>query len=291
MVSASPPSPSFDGRVIIVTGASAGLGKAYAQAFARNGARVLVHGRSEAVTQIVAEIRAQGGEAEACVADVREGGRIAQCAMDHWGRIDALVANAGVVRDRSFAKMSQADWDEVLQVHLSGSFACTRAVWPQMLNQQYGRIVLTTSSAGFFGNFGQANYAAAKAALIGFARTLALEGKKHGVQVNALAPIGSTRMNQGLLGEAERVLDPARVAPVVLALCHERMHDTGLVIESGGGWVAALRWQRSAGVAFDPGVNAHEALLDRWSEVPDFSAPEYPESTADTLRTLINVHR
>lgn len=262
----------FDGRVVIVTGASAGLGRAYALELARQGASVLANARSAAVNETVDAIRAAGGQATACVGDAREGALIAQAALDAYGRIDALICNAGIVRDRSFAKMSEGEWDEVMDVHVKGSFACVKAVWPQMLAQQYGRIVVTSSSAAFHGNFGQANYAAAKAAIIGFARTLALEGRKAGVLINTLAPVGITDMNRSLFKpEMETVLSTARLAPFVAAMCHERMRYTGLVIEAGGGWAGAMRWERAAGLALDDASLSLENILDRWTQITDFA--------------------
>lgn len=281
----------FEGRVVIVTGGSAGLGRAYALELGRLGARVVVNGRGcEAVDRTVDAIRAAGGEAIGCVADCRVGDEIASRALDHYGRIDALLSNAGVVRDRSFSKMTAQEWQDVLDVHLSGTFASVKAVWPHMLAQKYGRIVLTSSGAGMHGNFGQANYAAAKAGLAGLAKTLALEGAKTGVLVNALAPMGLTQMNAEVLTpEAREKLTAERVAPYAVALCHEAMRDSGLLIEAGGGWAAALRWQRAAGLFLDDAGLSMDAVLRRWSAVTTFDqGADYPRTTLDSLQAAVD---
>lgn len=278
---------NFAGQVVIVTGGSAGLGRAYALELGRLGARVVVNGRGcEAVDRTVDAIREAGGEAIDCVADCQAGELIASQALDHYGRIDALLSNAGFVRDRSFSKMTTQEWQDVLDVHLNGTFASVKAVWPHMLAQKYGRIVLTSSGAGMHGNFGQANYAAAKAGLAGLAKTLALEGAKAGILVNALAPMGLTQMNAEVLTpEMRDRLTAERVAPYAVALCHESMTDTGLLIETGGGWAAALRWQRAAGLFLDDTGLSTAAVLRRWSAVTTFDqAADYPRSTLDSLQ-------
>lgn len=281
----------FAGRVVIVTGGSAGLGRAYALELGRLGASVVVNGRgADAVERTVADIRASGGEAIACVADCREGEVIASSALNAYGQIDALISNAGFVRDRSFAKMTLQEWQEVLDVHLTGTFACVKAVWPHMLARKYGRIVLTSSGAGMHGNFGQANYATAKAGLAGLAKTLALEGAKVGIRVNALAPMGLTQMNAEVLTpEAREQLTVNRVAPYAVALCHEAMSDSGLLIEVGGGWAGALRWQRAAGLFLDDTALSTDAVLRRWSNVTAFDEnADYPRTTLDSLQAALD---
>lgn len=282
---------NFAGRVVIVTGASAGLGRTYALELGRLGARVVVNGRGrEAVDHTVDAIRAAGGEAIGCVADCRAGEVIASTALAHYGRIDALLSNAGHVRDRSFSKMKAEEWNEVLDAHLNGTFASVKAVWPHMFVQKYGRIVLISSGAGMHGNFGQANYATAKAGLAGLAKTLALEGAKAGIRVNALAPMGLTQMNAEVLTpEARERLTAERVAPYAVALCHEAMTDSGLLIEAGGGWAAALRWQRAAGLFLDDAGLSTEAVLRRWAAVTSFDhGADYPRSTLDSLQAGID---
>ncbi len=225
----------FKDRVAIVTGAGGGLGRAHALALAARGARVVVNdlggardgsgGSTSAADAVVAEIRAAGGEAIANGASVTDFDAVQAMvvqAMDAWGRIDVLVNNAGILRDKTFAKIELADFRLVLDVHLMGAVHCTKAVWPIMQAQKYGRVVMTTSSTGLYGNFGQSNYGAAKMALVGLMQTLALEGAKHDIRVNCLAPTAATRMTQDLMPQA--VLDalgPEAVVPAMLVLAAE----------------------------------------------------------------------
>ena len=222
----------FKGRVAIVTGAGGGLGRQHALALAARGAKVLVNdlggardgsgGSASAAQAVVDEIRAAGGQAIANAASVTDFDAVqamVQQAIDTWGRVDVLVNNAGILRDKSFAKMDLADFRLVLEVHLMGAVHCTKAVWPHMTGQKYGRIVMTTSSTGLYGNFGQSNYGAAKLALVGLMQTLALEGAKHDIRVNCLAPTAATRMTEGLMPEAVlQALVPQAVVPAMLVL-------------------------------------------------------------------------
>lgn len=286
----APSDDDLRGHVVLITGATQGLGKAYALELAGLGARVLVNGRGrDAVEQTVDEIQSTGGEAAACPGDSRNGAELVRLAVAHYGRIDALIANAGVVRDRSFARMTQEEWDEVIDSHLGGSFSIVKAVWPVMAAQQSGRIVLTSSAAGMHGNFGQANYAAAKAGLMGLTKTLAIEGHKVGIRVNALAPVGLTQMNAKVLPpEFHGQLTAAKVAPYAAALCHPLMRDSGLVIEAGGGWAAAVRWQRARGLHLDQAALSTEAVLKRWADLRDFdTGSDCPQSINDSLDAAV----
>lgn len=242
----------FKGRVAIVTGAGGGLGRAHALALAARGARVLVNdlggardGSGSSLTAaeaVVAEIRAAGGEAIANGASVTDWEAVqamVQQALDAWGRIDIVVNNAGILRDKSFAKMELADFRLVLDVHLMGAVHCTKAAWPHMLAQNYGRVLFTTSSTGLYGNFGQSNYGAAKLALVGLMQTLGLEGAKHGIHVNCLAPTAATRMTEGLLPEPVlAALQPEAVVPAMLVLVAENA-PTRTVLCAGAGHVEA----------------------------------------------------
>lgn len=199
----------FDDQVVIVTGAGGGLGRAHALLFAKHGARVVVndlggstHGEgasASAADKVVAEIRAAGGTAVANHDSVTDGGRIVENALDAFGRVDVVVNNAGILRDKTFHKMEDADWDLVYQVHVEGAYKVTRAAWPHLREQAYGRVVFTSSTSGIYGNFGQSNYGMAKLGLYGLTRTLALEGRKNNILVNAIAPTGGTRMTEGLI--------------------------------------------------------------------------------------------
>lgn len=291
----------LDGRVALVTGAGNGLGRSYAKAFAARGAKVLVNdlgglaqggGRDPSVAQaVVDEIVSAGGQAAANGDSVEDGGKIVQSALDHFGRIDILINNAGVLRDAAFHKMTDDDWNVIHRVHLNGAFQVTRAAWPHMRAQGYGRIVMTASGAGVYGNFGQANYSAAKLGLFGLAQALAIEGRSKNVLVNTIAPVAASRLTQTVLPkEVLAVLKPELVTPLVLLLASETCQDTGQLFEVGGGCVARLRWERSAAVAFDPTTEfTPEQLLEDWSTLQSFEGSDHPATVADSF-ALIGRH-
>jgi NAD(P)-dependent dehydrogenase (short-subunit alcohol dehydrogenase family) len=243
----------FEGRVAIVTGAGGGLGREHAHLLASRGAQVVVNDLGGAIDgtgasagpaqQVVDEIEAAGGMAVAdtsSVATVEGGEAMVKTALDAFGRIDIVINNAGILRDKSFANMTPELWDTVIAVHLTGACNVTRAAWPHLRDQNYGRVVNTTSPAGIFGNFGQANYAAAKMGLVGFTRVLAQEGAKYNIKANAIAPVARTRMTETLLGPLADKLDPALVTPVVAWLVHEDCPVTGEIYSVGGGRVAKI---------------------------------------------------
>eukprot|EP00942_MAST-04A_sp_MAST-4A-sp1_P014856 g14856.t1 len=272
----------YDGRVAIITGAGAGLGKAHAMLFASRGAKVVVNdlggtfdgkgASARAADEVVAEIKAAGGEAVANYDSVVDGEKIVQTAIDTWGRIDIIVNNAGILRDISFAKMTQQDWDLVYQVHVMGPYKVTKAAWPYMREQRYGRIVMTTSVSGMYGNFGQSNYAMAKMSQVGFAYTLAQEGAKRNIHCNVIAPGAGSRMTVTVMPEElVKVLKPDYVSPIVAYLCHEDTEDNGVVIESSGGWFAKTRWQRTSGAYSDVRNGfSIEDVANKWDEGTDF---------------------
>lgn len=272
----------YDGRVAIITGAGAGLGKAHAMLFASRGAKVVVNdlggtfdgkgASARAADEVVAEIKAAGGEAVANYDSVVDGEKIVQTAIDTWGRIDIIVNNAGILRDISFAKMTQQDWDLVYQVHVMGPYKVTKAAWPYMREQRYGRIVMTTSVSGMYGNFGQSNYAMAKMSQVGFAYTLAQEGAKRNIHCNVIAPGAGSRMTLTVMPEElVKVLKPDYVSPIVAYLCHEDTEDNGVVIESSGGWFAKTRWQRTSGAYSDVRNGfSIEDVANKWDEGTDF---------------------
>ena len=243
----------FKGRVAIVTGAGGGLGKQHALALAARGAKVVVNdlggdvhgvgGSVSAAQAVVDEIRAAGGEAivnGASVTDFAAVQAMVQQTMDTWGRVDILVNNAGILRDKSFAKMDLADFRLVVDVHLMGAVHCPKAVWPIMQAQNYGRIVMTTSSSGLYGNFGQANYGAAKMALAGLMQTLSIEGEKHGIRVNCLAPTAATRMTEGLMPEAVlKALEPQAVVPAMLVMASEDAPNRTIICAGAGSFEVA----------------------------------------------------
>lgn len=258
-------------RVAIVTGAGAGLGAAHAHALARRGAKVVVSDRNaDAAAAVRAAIEGAGGAAMARAVDVTNpAGVQSMCddAIDRWGRIDILVNNAGILRDRTLAKLELDDFRLVLEVHLMGAVNCTKAVWDTMRAQNHGRIVFTTSSSGLYGNFGQANYAAAKMALVGLMQTLALEGERYGIRVNCLAPSAATGMTDGLYSpEMLAGLDPALVSPAVVALASDGA-PTRAILLAGAGSFEAAHVTMTRGLFLRDGDGVAEALLDRLSDV------------------------
>ncbi|KAL1110212.1 hypothetical protein AAG570_008289 [Ranatra chinensis] len=239
----------FDGRVALVTGAGAGLGKAYALLLAERGALVIVndlgggkHGdgkSSMAADKVVDEIIKKGGKAVADYNSVVDGEKVVKTALENFGRIDIVINNAGILRDKSFARISDADWDMINSVHLKGAFKITQAAWPHFRKQNYGRVIMTSSCSGLYGNFGQANYSAAKMALIGLSNTLAIEGKKNNIHCNVIVPTAASRLTENILPpDLFAELKPELIAPVVAWLCHEDCGDNGVVIESSAGWAA-----------------------------------------------------
>jgi 3-hydroxyacyl-CoA dehydrogenase/3a,7a,12a-trihydroxy-5b-cholest-24-enoyl-CoA hydratase len=289
----------FDGRTAIITGAGGGLGRAYALLLAARGAAVVVndlggspHGdgaSNSAADRVVEEIRAAGGEAVANYDSVEHGERIVQAALDAFGRIDIVINNAGILRDTSFHKMTEEDWERIYRVHLYGGFKVTHAAWPYLRDQGYGRIIMTSSAAGLYGNFGQANYGSAKLGLLGLANSLAVEGQKRNVMVNTIAPLAGSRLTETILPpEMVAALKPEYVAPLVAYLCHESNLETGQVFEVGAGWAARVRWQRAKG-AFLPldAALTPEAVAGQWSTIQDFGDPTYPETPMDSFAPVV----
>lgn len=281
----------FKGRVAIVTGAGGGLGEQHALALAARGAKVLVNdlggardgsgGSDTAAQAVVARIKAAGGEAianSASVTDFAAVQAMVQQAMDAWGRVDILVNNAGILRDKTFAKMEIDDFRLVLEVHLMGAVHCTKAVWPVMVAQKYGRVVMTTSSSGLYGNFGQSNYGAAKMALVGLMQTLALEGARHDIRVNCLAPTAATRMTEGLMPEEVlRALEPQAVSPAMLVMASEQAPNRTILC-AGAGTFEAAHITLTQGVWIGADHDAAEQLAQRLDAVRDRRGELVPES-------------
>ncbi|MGB0819819.1 MAG: SDR family oxidoreductase [Parvibaculales bacterium] len=269
----------FTDKVVIVTGAGGGLGKSHALEFARRGAKVVVNdlggamdgsgGSSEAAEAVVAEIKEAGGEAIANGSSVTDDAGVDNMikqTMDAYGRIDVLVNNAGVLRDKSFAKMEINDFTFVVDVHLFGTMKPTKAVWPIMKEQGYGRIMVTSSSSGLYGNFGQANYGAAKLGVVGFMNTLKLEGQKDNIHINALAPVAWTRMTENLMpAEMEDMLTPERVTPAVVFMCSEGA-PTGKIICAGAGAYTSAAIVETKGVYLGENPSA-EDVAENWETI------------------------
>lgn len=262
----------FEGKVAIVTGAAGGLGRTYALELAARGAKVVVNdlggamdgtgGSSEAADGVVGEIEAAGGEAVANGASVTDKlgvQNMIKQTMNAFGRVDILINNAGILRDKTFTKMDIDDFRAVVEVHLMGSVLCTKAVWPIMREQEYGRIVMTSSVSGIWGNFGQANYGAAKMGLLGFMNVLKLEGHKYGIHVNTVSPGALTRMTESIMpeGATGESFGPELVTPAMIYLASDQA-PTGVILQAGGGRVARIRVVETQGVTFEPGFTADD---------------------------------
>lgn len=273
----------FQGKVAVVTGAGGGLGRCHALELAKRGARVVVNdlggsmdgtgGSSEAAVGVVDEIKAAGGEAIAnggSVSDPQGAKSMVEDAMEAWGRVDILINNAGILRDKSFTKITVEDFQAVLDVHLMGAMYCTKEVWPIMREQNFGRIIMTTSPSGLYGNFGQTNYGAAKMALVGFMNTLKIEGAKNNIHTNAVAPVAATRMTESLMPEeALKRLGPELVTPAVIFLCSEDAPN-GVILQAAGGRYSVACVVENEGI--DLGADATvEDIADNYDAIVDLS--------------------
>jgi multifunctional beta-oxidation protein len=300
----------YDNQVVVITGAGAGLGRQYALFFASRGAKVVVndlggsfngkdtntntnntHQPSGRVADsVVQEIHNAGGVAVANHDAVQHGERIVETAIKAFGRIDVLINNAGILRDVTLKNMTDDDWDAIMAVHVSGAMRVTRAAWPHMRKQRYGRVIFTSSSSGLFGNFGQANYAAAKMALVGLGFTLALEGRRYGIGVNVIAPGAATRLTRTVWSEEiMSAMGPEWVVPLVGVLCHGSCGVNGGIFEAAAGHFGMIRWERSRGwigrVGDDGGLTADVVLRDH-GKIVDFEGAEHPVRVADSMALL-----
>lgn len=288
----------YDGRVAVVTGAGGGLGRSHAMFLAARGAKVVVNdlggalngqGNSlSAAERVVEEIRQAGGQAIAngeSVADAKAAERLVEAAVKAFGQVDILINNAGILRDKSFAKMEMVDFEKVVAVHLLGSAYVTKAAWSIMQERQYGRIVMTTSAAGLYGNFGQGNYSAAKLGLVGLMNALKQEGRKHNILINTIAPVAFTRMTDGLLPPAAKdILKADMVTPAVGLLASEDYQESGTILSVGGGYVAKVEMREGAGLRFDPTKElTPELLLANWEKITDMSKARPFASAAEEL--------
>ncbi len=273
----------FDNQVAIVTGAGNGLGRSHALALAARGAKVVVNdlggardgsgASSEAAQKVVADIKAAGGEAianGANVADFDQVSQMIQDALDQWGRVDILINNAGILRDKTFSKMTLDNFRAVLDIHLMGSVNCCKAVWETMKEQQYGRIVMTTSSSGLYGNFGQSNYGAAKMAVIGLMNTLVLEGEKFDIRINALSPTAATRMTEDIIPDENilALMNPESVTAGLLTLCHKDSPNR-TILGAGAGAYARARILETDGIYLPPDQQTPENIIAQWDALND----------------------
>ena len=291
----------FDDRVAIVTGAGQGLGRCYARDLAARGAKVVVNdlgGSLEGASsdaslaeKVVDEIRATGGEAVAStdsVSDRAGAGAIVRAALDAWGRVDVLINNAGILRDKMFTRMDLDDFEAVLGVHLLGTVYVTRAAFPTMRKQRYGRIVMTTSAAGLFGNLGQANYAAAKLGVIGLMNALKIEGKKTNVRVNAVAPVADTRMGSRVYPDFfKRMIRPELVSAAVTYLASEACDASGDILITAAGHYAKVQLVEGEGVTFGPEAEVTpESVAERYDEIADMSSAAPHATAMDAMKSL-----
>ena len=287
---------SFENKVAVITGAGNGLGRAHALLLGSRGARVVVNdlggsgsgeGSDATVAEtVVNEIKAAGGDAVANGDSVTDGEKVIQCALDHFGGVDIVVNNAGILRDKTFHKMSDSDWDAVYEVHLHGAFKVSRAAFAYMRENGYGRFVMTTSAAGIYGNFGQANYSACKLALHGLSQTIAVEGRAKGIKSNTIAPLAASRLMGTVMDEkAMKQLDPGAVSPLVAWLCHEDCDASGQLFEVGADWISRVRWERSPGNYFEHGFTMDD-VVEAWDKINDFTDATNPRSIGDTMRAI-----
>jgi NAD(P)-dependent dehydrogenase (short-subunit alcohol dehydrogenase family) len=289
----------FDGRVAIVTGSGAGIGRTYALELGRRGAMVVVNdlganldgsgNSSSAADAVVDEIKKTGGKAVAnydSVATAAGGESMVKTAVDNFGKIDIVINNAGIVRDKSFVKMVEEEWDAVLSVHLKGTYNVTRAAWPFMREQNYGRIVFTSSGVGLYGNFGQANYAAAKMGMIGLMNTLRIEGAKNNILINAIAPNAASRMTKNIMPpQLFEKLKPDFIAPLVAYLCSDQCRDSGMIFNCMGGWYSRTAIMCTNGVLLGDGkrdVSAEE-IMDNWEKIAGLEGGKVLNSIAESF--------
>lgn len=281
---------SLEGRVVVITGGGQGLGRAYALAFAARKAKVVINDLGTVVDPksqtplriadlVAEEVVKLGGQALANYDSVENAEKIIQDTIKQFGRVDVIINNAGILRDKAFHNMKPAEYKQVIKVHLKGTFLMCRCAWPYMRQQGFGRIINTSSVAGIFGNFGQANYSAAKLAIVGLTNTLAREGESKNVLVNCIAPVAATGMTKGVMAsDLYNSLTVDHIVPLVEYLASPDCTLNGSLLEVGGGWVAKLRWQRTKGVSFDFPLRA-EDVRDRFDEICNFeNDSEFPDS-------------
>lgn len=289
----------FDNRVVVITGAGNGLGRTYALEMGRRGASVVVNdlggsafgdGADKAAADVVVdEIVNAGGTAVANYDSVTDGEKIVQTAMDTYGKIDVVINNAGILRDKTFHKMTDDDWNLIYDVHVLGAYKVSHAAWPYMRDQNYGRLIFTASAAGIYGNFGQTNYSMAKLGLHGMSQTLALEGRSKNIMVNTIAPIAGSRLTETVMPkDLVDALKPEFVMPLVLKLCDENSQETGGLYEVGAGWVGKVRWERTRGKGFNVSETlTPEDINEAWEDICDFTDADHPTNIAEANKPVI----
>ena len=291
----------FKGRTAVITGAGGGIGRMYALEMAKRGCNLVVNDlessldgslseHSSRVRQVVEEIVARGGKAVGSSSSVLDAEDVIDTAMRVFGRVDILINNAGILRDKSFLKMSPQEWQDVIDVHLGGTMRMSKAVWSNMLDQKYGRIVNIGSSAGLYGNFGQTNYSAAKMGILGFTNSLAIEGAKHNVHVNCVVPVADSRMTETVLSnEVRELLHPSHIVPMVLYLAHDSCSTNGDVFEVGGGFYSRVGIERSQGVTLGSrhSYASVEKIADNILKICEHGRSYRPSSIGDSLQQML----
>ncbi|MEH6585835.1 MAG: SDR family NAD(P)-dependent oxidoreductase [Halioglobus sp.] len=284
---------NFDQQTLLITGGNRGLGRAFSECLASAGAEVIIHssGRDDSGERLVDEIRNNGGRAHNLPMQLNDGSALITAALSRVTRLDGVIHSAGILCDSSIGKLSQQDWDKVLALHLTVAYQLARTIWPAFREQGFGRLVFISSAAGLYGNFGQANYAAAKMGLYGLCNTLAIEGRKHGIQANTVAPWGATQMNREQMDENLRASVRAEhVAPLVAYLCHPDCSDNGGLFEAGAGRFKKLRWERSLGLSLDTNTTLSiDDIAAGWGQLTDFNSSEHPANIMDALTGLLGV--
>lgn len=290
---------SFENYVFVITGAGAGLGKDYALYFGSRGAKVVVNdlgsvklsdGQSaRSADVVVEEIKKKGGVAVANYDSVEDGEKIIKTAVDSFGKVDVLINNAGILRDKAFKNLEKSDWDIIMRVHLNGMYSCTKAAWPIFLKQKFGRIINVSSPSGLYGSFGQANYSTAKAGIYGFTKTISKEGEKYNIRSNCIAPVAATAMTENLMPKDLLALMKVEyITPVVAYFSHKDCEENGGVFEVAGSFVAKVRFQRSEGFFFGPGFTA-EKFKENFEKVCDFGGKcTYNDDDETSLSLVVN---
>ena len=280
---------NFDGKVILVTGSSKGLGLSFAKCLDKAGAKVVLNGRAPYSEELATNFEQAGIDSFYVSCPVELSEELISQVIDKFGRIDGLVHNAGFLRDKTLKKMSHADWSEVIEAHLGSAFRLVRSAWPHFERAGAGRIVFLSSATGIYGNFGQANYAAAKLGMLGLAKTIALEGAKSGINCNCVAPFGATSMNSANFPEAlKKAINPDYIAPLIAFLSHQSCEESGSMFEASAGSFKKIRFERSKGLNLDPreDVITVDRIAESWGKIVDFSESEHPKSMQESLRIM-----
>ena len=279
----------FDDQVVLITGGTRGLGRAFSECLASSGATVVVNSTTGDDGGVISDIEHQGGRATHIPGMVENADALIEQVIEHCGRLDAIVHNAGFVRDKTLRKMTDEQWDDVMGVHLKAAFQLTRAAWSHFEAAGRGRIVLISSASGLYGNFGQANYAAAKMGMYGLARSITLEGAKSNITCNCVAPVGATTMNSAHWSDEDKRIRKAEyVAPLVAYLAHPSCEESGSFFEASAGSFRKLRWERSEGLNLFPEETpvTVDTIASHWGEITDFAQAEHPTSMSDSLQRM-----